>query len=244
MKTSEKDEIYKDYYSTVFNKIHNPNTNDYEIYRRIFKKNYLSHFPKDRNIRILDIGCGLGHFLYFLETEGYLNYIGIDMSEENIRYCKQHGFSVEKADVFTFLNQKNSSFDVILMNDVLEHFSKPEIIEILKKIHTCLNEQGMIIIKVPNAANPILASHSRYIDFTHELLFTETSIFQVLAIAGFRKINVYPNDIYIFALNPFNYIAKFVATLIHISIRMLFLLHGSKSTKIFTKHIIAVARKD
>ncbi|ABN56134.1 hypothetical protein Memar_0200 [Methanoculleus marisnigri JR1] len=54
---------------------------------------------------------------------------------------------------------------------------------------------------------------------------------------------IYPQNIYIFYYNPLNYIAKYLVSTINILFRALFLLYGHKTTKIFTKHIIAVASK-
>lgn len=131
-----------------------------------------------------------------------------------------------------------------IMNDVLEHFEKHEVIRFLDLAYQKLTPDGKLILKVPNAANPLLASSSRYMDFTHELSFTEESLSQVLKNASFNNVNVYSQDIYVFYYNPLNYIAKCFASMIHISLRVLFLLYGRKTTKIFTKQIIAVASKN
>jgi len=244
MKTDEKRKIYENYTATVFHKIHQMDGKDFEIYRKVFRKNFLPLLPENHNTKILDIGCGLGHFLYFLESEGYKNYIGIDVSDENINYCRQRGFNVDKANIIDFITSNVCSYDVIVMNDVLEHFTKSEITWLLDKIYSSMSDRGMLIVKVPNAANPLLSSYNRYIDFTHEIIFTEPSLFQVLANSGFRHIEILPNDIYVFTSNPLNYLAKYFAKSLHLIFRLLFLLHGSKSTKIFTKHLIAVAIKD
>ena len=126
----------------------------------------------------------MGHFLNFLEIGGYKNYLGVDISEENIEFCKKNGFNVERGNIFNFLKNSPDSYDAIIMNDIIEHLEKPEILNVLEIIFKKLNTGGRLIIKTPNASNPIMASSSRYYDFTHELLFTEESLSQVLKISG------------------------------------------------------------
>ena len=114
----------------------------------------------------------------------------------------------------------------------------------MQLIFKALKHNGRLIVKTPNAANPILASSSRYFDFTHELLFTEESISQVLQITGFSQISIYSQDLYILYYNPLNYMAKLFNFLLNGTFRILFRFYGRKTTKIFTKNLIAVAIKN
>lgn len=198
----------------------------------------------DKNVKILDLGCRMGHFLNFLEIESYTNYLGVDISEENIEFCKKNGFNVDKGDIFDFLKKSPDTYDAIIMNDIIEHLEKIEIVNLLKIIFQKLNNGGRLIIKAPNASNPIMASSTRYIDFTHEVLFTEESLSQVLRISGFTHVSIYPQDLYVFYYNPLNYPAKILNFLLNGTFRLLFHFYGRKTTKIFTKNIIAVAIKE
>lgn len=146
-------------------------------------------------------------------------------------------------DAFDFLKKNTEHFDLVVMNDIIEHLNKQEIIQILEFVNKNLVENGKTIIKTPNSSNPILANSGRYIDFTHEIGFTEESLSQILRVSGFREVRVYPQDVYIFYKNPLNYIAKFISKILNLIFRLLFLLYGRKTTKIFTKDIIAVAVK-
>ncbi|WP_174591665.1 class I SAM-dependent methyltransferase [Methanocella conradii] len=238
-----KEITYNNYISTHFNNIHPNAEKEFDIYHRYFRKNYLVHLPKDKHAKIADIGCGMGHFLYFLEKEGYKNYIGIDISEENINFCRNHNFNVKLYDVFNFLTDNTEPFQAIIANDIIEHFNKEEIVKLFDLIKNNLSEDGIFIVKVPNASNPITGSSSRYCDFTHEVNFTEESLSQILKVCGYKTVNIYPQDIYVIYSNPLNYIAKLIAWLSFLLFRLLFILYGRKTTKIFTKDLIAVARK-
>ncbi|UCE73455.1 MAG: class I SAM-dependent methyltransferase [Methanomassiliicoccales archaeon] len=236
-----KEDLYDNYMTTHFGGVHREIGQEYGIYHTYFSKNYLRHMPKNRKSRILDIGCGMGHFLYFLEKEGYGNYLGIDISGENIDFCKKQNFNVKLCDVFEYLKGNNKPFDVIVMNDIIEHFNKKEIIELLKLARTNLVKNGRLIVKVVNSSNPILGPNSRYIDFTHEIGFTEESLMQVLKISGFMECAVYPQDIYIYYHNPLNFVGMILSKLFNAVFRLLFILYGRKTTRIFTKSMIAVA---
>lgn len=204
-------DIYDKYISTRFGYIHKTDQieREYKIYYRYFKKNYLKHLPKDKDARILDVGCGLGHFLYFLESEGYKNYLGIDISGECVSFCKNRGFNVALYDAKAFFKQSNDSFDVIVMNDILEHLEKKEGIRLLTLARERLNENGKLILKVPNASNPIVGLSCRYADLSHEIAFTETSLRQMLRLCGYTNILIYPSDIYIyFKESPLKYFWK------------------------------------
>lgn len=237
-----KNRMYKDYISTHFGVGREEIQNDYEKYYRYYNINYSKFIPESTDTKILEIGCGMGHFLYYLQKKEYLNYLGIDISEENISFCKSHKFPVEYVDAFDFLKSNQEPFDIIIMNDIIEHLNKEEILKILDLMIRNINENGTVIIKTINSSNPILASSGRYIDFTHEISFTEESLSQVLKVCGFNDVRIYPQDIYIFYTNPFNYIAKYISKLLYFIFKMLFLMHG-RNTKIFTKSIIAVGFK-
>ena len=237
-----KEKAYNNYISTHFKSIHPDVEKEFDQYSSYFKANFKKHLPVGTNASILDIGCGMGHFLYFLESEGNKNYLGIDVSEENIQFCKDHDFNVKLCDVFDFLAHNTEPFQVIIANDIVEHFTKEEIVTLLGLIKNNLSKDGLLIVKVPNASNPITGSSSRYIDFTHKVSFTEESLSQILRVCGYKNVRIYPPDIYVLYRNPLNYLAKFVAWLSFLLFRLLFVLYGRKTTKIFTKDLIAVAK--
>lgn len=238
-----KDRVYASYMSNGFADAHNMKK-EFELHSRYFKKNYLGFMPKDKNKYILDLGCGMGHFLYFCEKCGYKNCIGIDTSRENIDFIKRRGtLQVYLSSITDFLKDKEEQFDVIVLNDVIEHLTKEEIFDVLPAVMKAMKKGGVFLVKTPNMANPFVSTAGRYIDITHEVGFTETSMRQVLRATGFKNIEIIGTDVYV--LNPvISIIAKVLSKIINAFLYILSALYGRKSLKIFEKDILAVAYKE
>ncbi len=84
--------------------------------------------------------------------------------------------------------------------------------------------------------------NTRYKDFTHETGFTDYSLFQVLYVAGFRKIIVFG------ARKPCGRgvkarIVRLMGNSFHISLRSLFHILSIPPPKILDKNIIAIGEK-
>ncbi len=246
MSTPEwKQRIYDSYVSNGFGNTHD--VKKYETQRRYFKKNYLRFMPKDKNSRILELGCGMGEFCYFCMKEGYKNYEGIDASKENVEYIKRYlgeDSRVSVNNIFEyFLPAENrSGYDVIVLNDVIEHLTKPEIFELLDLVYENLNIGGVFLIKTPNMANPFVSTAGRYIVFDHEIGFTEYSINQILYTTGYRDIKIIGTDIYVFP-PIISFIAKLISKIINLILFLLSALYGRVNIKIFEKDILAAGFK-
>ncbi len=160
---------------------------------RVAFKGYFGRFlPKDKGAGICDIGCGYGSFLYFLQKEGYTNIYGVDISPEQVEAARRLGIdSVHQGDLTIFLRKQPEKFDCITALDVIEHFQKEEILPLLDAIYQALRPGGTFIMQSPNADGPF-GSCYRYYDFSHEVAFTKTSVTQVLRVAGFDDIQIYP----------------------------------------------------
>lgn len=155
--------------------------------------NYEKLLPADKTSRILELGCGPGFFLQYLAEKHYVNYIGVDGAEQQIHRASSLGIeNIIQSDIFTFMHEASDKFDVICSFHVLEHLFKEEVIELLEGAFDRLNNNGMLIIEVPNAGSPLFGAHNRYSEFTHEVGFTSVSLREVLYVSGFRKVQVSP----------------------------------------------------
>lgn len=158
---------------------------------------YLSEITKKGNI--LDIGCSRGFLAHALYEKGFKNISGVDLSSHDIKKA-QHLFpeaSFYCENAFSFLEKNKNKFDCIILKAVIEHIDKKKVPEFLKLIKESLRAGGTVLIDVYNA-NWFLATHERYMDFTHESGFTRESLRQVMSLY-FKDISVSP------IASPLNY---------------------------------------
>ena len=151
-----------------------------------------SHFPPDRGSAILDLGCGHGALIHSARREGYTNIRGVDGSPEQVAAAHRLGIEdVEEGDLLQVLAaQADTSLDVVVAFDVIEHFTRHEVLGIVEEVQRVLRHGGRWIIHTPNGESPF-AGRSRYWDFTHELAFTRASIAQILLSSGFAKVDCF-----------------------------------------------------
>ena len=150
------------------------------------------HFPEDRNCTILDLGCGYGPFIYSMNEAGYKNARGVDGSLEAVEVANKFNISgVEKGDVIQYLSEcKDNSVDVITAIDLIEHFTKQEIFDLVRHFYRVLKKGGKVITHQPNGEG-VFGGVNIFGDFTHELALTRVSISQVFLGNGFESINSY-----------------------------------------------------
>jgi 2-polyprenyl-3-methyl-5-hydroxy-6-metoxy-1,4-benzoquinol methylase len=198
--------------------------------------------PSDKEASILDIGCGDGGFVLFLQTEGFRRAGGIDVSPEQIETGRSMGIdNIECIDFRDHLPGKVEVYDCIVARDVLEHFTRQEIFDILALVHGALRPGGRFIAQVPNGEGIFHAS-ILYGDFTHEIAFTRSSLQQVCQNTGFGRLDCYPagpapKD----ALSAVRWL---LWQLIVLKTRVYKLVETGSGRGIFTQNLIARAMRD
>jgi 2-polyprenyl-3-methyl-5-hydroxy-6-metoxy-1,4-benzoquinol methylase len=117
-------------------------------------KSLLSTSTCKRTAKIFDLGCGSGHLLAALAKDGYDVY-GIDVSEASIAQAKQDlkpfGKSehVQHGDVLDY--NAPTKFDIIVMDNVIEHLVPDETPDILAKCYEMLGQEGYLIVLTPHS---------------------------------------------------------------------------------------------
>ena len=129
--------------------------------------------PVKDSSKILDVGCGIGGWLYLMAHEGHDNLYGCDPFVENeIDYGNRvHIYKCEITDM-----KGDGTFDEVRMGDSFEHVTNPH--EVLKKACELLNENGYILMRIPtypNIAFDLFETHWYQLDaprhiFLHSLL--------------------------------------------------------------------------
>lgn len=100
---------------------------------------------KRNNLKILDAGCGPGAMLPTLSKYG--DVIGIDVSDEALKYAKKRG-EVIKGDI-TNLKFKNQTFDIVICMDVLYHMWVKDETEALREFNRVLKNDGVLLLREP-----------------------------------------------------------------------------------------------
>lgn len=150
------------------------------------------HFPPERQSKVLDLGCGHGALLHFARKAGYTNLRGVDGSPQQVAAARALGIAgVDQGDLRDVLaTQSNESLDVVVAFDVIEHFSRDELLPLVDAVHRVLKPGGRWILHVPNGESPFFGA-VRYGDLTHELAFTRTSLNQLLLSSGFCEVRCF-----------------------------------------------------
>lgn len=98
------------------------------------------------SLKILDIGCGTGREIKFLNKYGQVK--GIDNAKEAIEFCCQSGYKnqVLSAEANN-LPYKEESFDLVTVFDLLEHTEDDQVV--IQKIKRVLKRGGHAVFTVP-----------------------------------------------------------------------------------------------
>ncbi|ETJ37884.1 Methyltransferase [human gut metagenome] len=135
---------------------------------------------------ILDFGCGNGGFIkYASEVAKSKKIKGVELENKERYYLINEGFEIKK-----YISEYDERFDLITMFHVLEHLVDP--ICILKQLANYLNDDGEIIIEVPNADEALIKLYNlkEFKDFTywsfHAFLYNIENIDKLIYKSGFR----------------------------------------------------------
>jgi SAM-dependent methyltransferase len=150
------------------------------------------HFPPARAARILELGCGPGALIHVARAMGYENLAGVDRSPEQVAIAAALGISgVREGELMAALKGAPAeSHDAIIAFDVIEHFTKAEILEFVDEVRRVLAPGGRFIVHTCNAESPFFGA-SFHRDFTHETAFTRHSIAQLLLASGFASVRCF-----------------------------------------------------
>ncbi|KPJ69230.1 MAG: hypothetical protein AMJ45_00740 [Syntrophobacter sp. DG_60] len=184
-------QCYESFISKHWDFSHSLSQQQFEHLWKIYKKRFSNILPIDKSAKIIDIACGAGYFLYYLQKEGYINACGIDFSQEQLEIAQKMGVkNIQKADIFKYLPNNKETYDMIVANDIIEHLTKDEIMEFLDLIHKALKPSGEVLISTVNAQS-LLGASTVFVDFTHETGFTPVSLSQVMRVCKFEDVVVY-----------------------------------------------------
>ena len=83
----------------------------------------------DDGARVLDLGCGEGDLLAWLEQRKHVEARGVEISTEKVRKCVAQGLSVYQSDIDVGLaDYPDHCFDFVILSQTLQEARKPQIV--------------------------------------------------------------------------------------------------------------------
>jgi 2-polyprenyl-3-methyl-5-hydroxy-6-metoxy-1,4-benzoquinol methylase len=173
-------------------------------YDPITEKRYhaiLERFERlTRKGRLLDAGCGMGHFLAVAESRGWTA-VGLEVSGSGVEMLaaikkergwrfEVHGEDLLKADF------PPRSFKVVTLFEVLEHLGDP--LANLRRVHSLLEPGGILYLTTPNfdsLSRHALGERWRAITREHRCLFNPETLRNCLVEAGFDPLELVTKNI-------------------------------------------------
>lgn len=229
-----------DRYHTIMSE---PGAGHRQLLNRVFARQLSAWLPGDKAAPILDAGCGGGELLDFLRSRGFSALDGFDYSGENVEVCRQAGFPfVRQADLLKpegWGDVKSKS--LILLMDVLEHLPKEDALRVLVALRERLRaDGGSLVLRTPNMGS-LFASWLLHSDLSHSWGCTETSLRELLILAGFdaQSIEIVP------AWDAATATGRLRELVLRVMHRLVFMTAGRPSPRIPTRNLLARAvRRD
>jgi SAM-dependent methyltransferase len=135
------------------------------------------------NIRLLDVGCSSGSFVYAAESVG-VQAEGVEPSANPAQTAMAQGLKVQQGFIED-LHLPENSFDVITLFEVVEHLSAP--VPLFKECHRILSPGGIMIVRTGNTESwtaRFMRGSWEYFDMTRHgghISFFSPSSFDLLA---------------------------------------------------------------
>ena len=145
--------------------------------------------------KIVELGCGPGQFIKYLNDTGYAHAVGVEVDREACVLGQESGVDVRCLDVSS---DTLPPADVYLLYEVIEHVFEPG--DMVKNIFENLQSGGRLIVTTPNAdgADNVLVPPEQPARFMasavfppyHINAFSVKSLFHFALTIGFRVISI------------------------------------------------------
>jgi SAM-dependent methyltransferase len=167
---------------------------------------FIKYLPK--NGTILESGCGLGRWVFFLKHRGY-NITGIDLASSAVGCAKKFDLTVSiKRDDVLHTSFPDHYFDSVISLGVVEHFEEgPE--AALSEIYRLLKDNGLLFISVPtqNFLRMLITNRLKELYWWYnkkkgvkykfeEYRYTKKEFTQLLIKGNFKPIEMVPDDFF------------------------------------------------
>jgi SAM-dependent methyltransferase len=144
-----------------------------------------AHFGTGKQIRLLDVGAGLGVFPHAVKRAGW-SCSAIDPDERAVAHMRDHvGVDATLGDFMRI--EGLGQFDIVTFNKVLEHVEDP--VAMLRRARQFVAPGGFVYLELPDGEMAAEAGAGREEFFVEHLhVFSFVSIAMLADRAGFRPI--------------------------------------------------------
>ena len=180
-------------YSGIFTG-HEAEEIQYEMYVKTINQQYdyrKKQFGRDRyryiverlgldpnEIRLLDVGCGAGYFLSYLQDKK-VQAKGLDANQNTVQYCRERGLNVDSGGI---ADEPDEEYDVVVLFDVLEHVTNP--VSLMQNVAKKLKPKGYVVVFTTNIHSlsyELMGNRENtFLPFEH-ICFYDQKSFQFLA---------------------------------------------------------------
>lgn len=153
----------------------------------------LEYLMEKNNLKsVLDVGCGTGLLVSYLNKKGYRS-IGCDNSESAVSTAKKIN---KKGTIInasaTKLPFGKNSFDLVTAISLVEHLTKKGALQFIDEAKRILAPGGFIFIVTPNYASPFRIIQGKkwfaWQDPTHINFYTPQKLSKIMAKRGFDNL--------------------------------------------------------
>lgn len=166
-----------------------------------FQKAQCKQFVTDFSLKgkkVLEVGCGDGHFLSLLVAAGVEAY-GNEPSNPFRELALKKNLNVSSGFVDENFIHPQGPFDAVITREVMEHVPQP--VEFLKNIRNQLKPGGVLLVEIPNFEKAL--QEARFYDMfpDHISYFTKSTLTATVLNAGYHQplIHYGMDDEFIFA---------------------------------------------
>ena len=100
----------------------------------------------EKESKILDVGCGNGELMKYINDNISKNIRGLELSKNNVQICIAKGLTVIEGNAEKDLKQfPDESFDYVILSQTLQAFLNPEIV-----LNELLRISKKAIVTIPN----------------------------------------------------------------------------------------------
>ncbi|TSC85015.1 MAG: type 11 methyltransferase [Parcubacteria group bacterium Gr01-1014_13] len=128
---------------------------DYDLDKEVTKKTYIDYIDllakyihKQGQVSMFEVGCATGFFMDLARQRGWETE-GIDISEYAVKKAQEKGLAASATTLESYQSVKK--FDVIVMQDVIEHVKDP--VDVINRAKNLLADKGLLLFTTPDAGS-------------------------------------------------------------------------------------------